>query len=65
MSDPTYTGTLTKGAAPNTVELVLRDVFGWEIRGTGQRQPDGSYALSATVGDPGFLRLPAIDGEAP
>jgi hypothetical protein len=71
MSDaPPWTWTLRKGSEPNTVELVMRDTWGWTITGVATRQPDNSYAGTAIVGDKGLLGdFPGLDkpldGERP
>lgn len=59
---PPWTWTLRKGAEPGTVELVMRDTWGWTITGTAVRQDDGSYAGTANVGDKGSLHIPFVDG---
>lgn len=66
MSDaPPWTWTLRKGAEPGTVELVMRDTWGWTITGTATLQPDKTYAGTATVGAKGSLHIPFVDGERP
>jgi hypothetical protein len=64
MTAPQYTGHLRKGAEPGTIEGEIVDRWGWKILINGRRTDDG-YALTATVSDPGSLRVPAIDGEEP
>jgi hypothetical protein len=54
---PHYTGELRKGEKPDTIDAFLEDIWKWRITIRGVRQPDGTYALQAWVGDPGFLRL--------
>lgn len=64
MSNGTWTGTLSKGTEPNTVVVVVRDSWGWEITLHGERGPDGTYPLSGDIGPPpACLLVPAIDGE--
>lgn len=59
-----YNFTVAKGAEPNTIALRMVDSWGWTITGTAVRQPDGSYAGTANVGDKGALNIPFVDGEA-
>lgn len=60
-----WKGTLTKGTEPNTVTGSLTDSWGWSVAIHGERQADGSYVLTGTLGaPPDSLRIPAIDGEA-
>lgn len=60
-----WTGTVDKGHAPNTVVVVVRDRWGWEITLHGTLKPGGGYALAGDIGPPPeCLRVPAIDGEA-
>ena len=63
MSDKShYTVMVRKAAAPDTIEIELTDWFGWVITGTAVRQPDNSYAGTASVGDKGKLGdFPGLD----
>ena len=65
MSDPVWRGELRKGDAPGTIVGRMSDKWGWCVAIHGERQADGSYALTGTLGEPpACLRVPAIDGEA-
>lgn len=64
MTVPIWTWSLKKGAEPGTVEIFIRDEWGWTVTGTGTLQPDKTYAGTATVGDKGVLHIPFVD-EAP
>lgn len=58
----TYTGELRRGAEAGTAEGELRDELGARIVFTGHRRPDGSYALTGSLGEmPGWLRVPLLD----
>lgn len=58
---PQYTFTVTRGDEPDTVVLLMRDAWGWEIRGVAKKRAEGGYAGTAIVGDPGRLALPLVD----
>jgi hypothetical protein len=63
-TDPQYTGTLTKGDAPNTVVGRLIDSFGWVIELRGVLDPETrAYVLEGRLGPtPAALHIAAIDG---
>ena len=57
-----WTGTLSRGTEPNTVVVVVRDTWGWEITLRGERAADGTYPLAGDIGPPpACLRVPALD----
>jgi hypothetical protein len=59
-----WTGFIRRSA--DGISGELRDEWGWVVRLRGTRQPDGSYALTGTLGDPpAALRIGAIDGPPP
>lgn len=64
MHDARYTGHLKRGTEPNTVVGQICDSFGWIISLTGERQADGTYALTGTLGPvPEALRIPILDDD--
>ena len=61
MTGPQYTGTLRKGAQPDTIEGELVDAWGWRLHITGRKSPTG-YTLEAKLGDvPAALRIHGLD----
>ncbi len=61
-----FTVTVRKGAsAPDTVDVVLRDSWGWVIRCVGVLQPDRSYAGTGTATDESGAAPNVIPDDAP
>ena len=64
MTDAIWTGTVDKGPEPNTVVVVVRETWGWEITLHGTLQAGGGYACVGEIGPaPECLRVPSLDGE--
>jgi hypothetical protein len=56
-----YTGHLDRND-DGTLRFTISDSWGWEISGTGRKDPAGGYTLSGTLGaTPESLRLPGED----